>query len=143
MNVMAYEMSLREFKNNVWKDMFLFFRLPWISKVAKSFLFSLLATLLFPIALIFAQIVPFVFYKHINIIVLALPFIKDEKLLKWIKDVFLLYYYTVKEYKKFCLFRKRISRLIEDIEEHIDSLEFALNNWNEMHNVIKTIESSL
>lgn len=141
MNAMAYEMSLQEFKINVWKDMFLFFRIPWVSKIAKSFIFSVVAILLFPITLISAQFVPSVFAKHINIIVPALPFIKDKKTLHWIKDVFLLYYYTLKEYKKFSLFRTRINKLIEEIDEHIDSLEFSLNNWNEMQGVINSINN--
>jgi len=141
MNTMAYEMSLQEFKNNAWKDMFLFFRIPWVTRIAESFMFSVVSILLFPIVLIFAQIVPHVFAKHINIIIPALPFIKDEKILKWIKDVLLLYYYSLKEYKKFTVFRKRINKLIEELDEHIDSIEFSLNHWNEMQGVINSISN--
>lgn len=90
--------------------------------------------------LVFAQIAPFVFRKHLQTIFPVLPYIKDNDSLLWLKDAFMLYYYALKGYKPFCLFRKPINSLMDELDEHIDSLTFALENSNFIYTTIKGIE---
>lgn len=101
---------------------------------------SLLLPILFPFILIFAQIAPYFFKKHISIIVPALPYIEETETLKWINDVFLLYYYALKEYRQFCLFRNSINKLLEEVDEHIDSIAYVLENKAKLQNAIGAIE---
>lgn len=69
MNTMSYEMYLQEFKNNVWMDLFLFFRIPWVFKVAKSFLFSE----------VFFQFIPYYeFEKNIERLKKKYPSIEED-----------------------------------------------------------------
>lgn len=92
--------------------------------------------------LIFAQIVPFIFRKHLSTIFPALPYIEKEESLHWLRDTFLLYYYALKGYNTFCLFRKSINSLIDELDENIESLEFALEHRSSLQKTIESIEHS-
>lgn len=137
---MALEVSLAEFKNYALFDLWFSLLVQQVSKIAKSVFGYLLLTILFPLALIVAQFVPVIFGRHIKLILPHLPYIKDTKTLLWIKDIFLLYYYSLKEYRRLCLFKKGINSLIDEVDEQIDSIEFFLNNRQQLQNVIESIK---
>lgn len=75
---------------------------------------------------ILAQFVPFIFKKHLSVILPALPYLKDRKSISVLKDVFALYYYAMKGYRPASLFRRKIDAIIDELDEQIDSISFAL-----------------
>lgn len=92
--------------------------------------------------LILAQFVPFIYRKHLSVIFSALPYIMERESLSWLKDAFMLYYYSLKGYRPFCLFRGSIDTLIDELDEQIDSLSFSLENQNFLQSAIGAIEKA-
>ena len=96
----------------------------WVAVVIRV----LLSPIMYPLIFVLAQFSPFVIRKHLQTIVPHLPEITDRASLQWLKDAFTLYYFSLKEYRPFCFFRGRLDALLDDLDEDIDSLAFALEN---------------
>lgn len=56
---------------------------------------------------ILAQFVPFIFRKHLSVILPALPYLKDRKSIIMLRDIFSLYYYAMKGYRPASLSREK------------------------------------
>jgi hypothetical protein len=110
----------------------------WVAVVIRI----VLAPIVYPLVVIFAQFSPFVIKKHLQTIVPHLPEITDRSSLQWLKDAFTLYYFSLKGYRPFCLFlfRGRLDALLEDLDEEIDSLAFALENDTFLTETIEQIK---
>lgn len=139
MNTMNVTMTFNQFVVVAEKDASLFF-LQAAKNLAIWWLRIILMVFLFMPVLIVAQIVPFIFGNHLAKIFRVLPYIKEQKHLYWLRDAFQLYYFALKAYKPFCLFRKRINALMEEIDEHIDSLTYVLENQPFLQRTIEGIE---
>lgn len=100
----------------------------------------ILVGLLFIPVVIFAQIVPFLFRRHLAIIFPLLPDVKERESLAWVKEVLLLYYHVLKGYRTFCLFRRSINALMDEVDEHIDSLSYALEHAGFLQHAVEKIE---
>lgn len=85
---------------------------------------------------------PFIYRKHLSVIFSALPYIKERESLSWLKDAFMLYYYSLKGYRPFCLFRGSIDALIDELDEQVDSLSFSLENQTFLQSAIGAIEKA-
>ena len=92
----------------------------------RSWLWLLAAIFLYPLFLVFGQLAPFVFRKHLDAIKPYLPAVTDRSSLSWLKDAFTLYHMALKGYRHVCLFRGHLDALLDDLDEEIDSLEFVL-----------------
>ncbi len=77
---------------------------------------------------ILAQFVPFIFKKHLSVILPALPYLKDRKSITMLRDIFSLYYYAMKGYRPVSLFKGKIDAIIDDLDEQLDSISFALEH---------------
>lgn len=133
--------SFNQFAVVAEQDGRIFFGILQAAKSMASWWLRLILIIFLAIPLlVFAQIAPFVFRKHLQTIFPVLPYIKDQKSLFWLKDAFMLYYYALKGYKPFCLFRKPINSIMDELDEHIDSLKFALENSNFVQSAIREIE---
>ena len=108
-------------------------------KITDRWVYFIARVVLFVPVLIFAQITPFVFRRHIKVIVPLLPYIQDQKALLWIKDAFTLYYHSLKGYRPFCLFRRSINDLIDELDEHLDSISFVIENGPALRQTIDAI----
>lgn len=125
------------------KDGILFFGLLQTAKrFASWWLRAFILVFLFIPFIVFAQIVPFYFRKHLSIIFPVLPDIKDRDSLFWLRDAFSLYFYTLKGYRSLCMFRKSMDVLIDELDEHIDSISFAIENPNIINQALANAESS-
>ncbi len=101
----------------------------------------LLLLVAFPIFLVFAQIAPFIFRKHLNVITPHMANITDRAALSWLKDAFTLYFVAMKEYRRFCIFRERADALLDDLDEEIDSLKLVLDQGIMLDQVVKQIQN--
>ena len=147
MNTLNPAISLNQFAELAEQDGRIFFAiLQAVRQAAKSIVSWWLSIItiifLLPLILIFAQTVPIIFRKHLSIILPALPYIKERESLFWLKDVFQLYYYVLKGYRPFCLFRKSINFLMDEIDEHIDSLSLVLENQAFLQHATTNIEDT-
>lgn len=141
MSMLNPTISFNQFMVIAEQDGRIFFGvLQAVKSIASWWLHLILIIFLAVPLVVFAQIAPFIFRKHLQTIFPVLPYIKDKSSLIWLKDAFILYYYALKGYKPFCLFRKHINSLMEELDEHIDSLTFAMENSNFLHSAIKEIE---
>ena len=132
--------TFNEFVGLAQRDGMIFFVVVQAAKrIATAWLRTVLMVLLFLPFLCIAQIVPFVFKKHLAAIFPALPYIKDRAALNWLRDAFLLYFFSLKGYKPYCLFQGSLKVLIEELDEHIDSLTFVLENPNVLQNVERSV----
>jgi hypothetical protein len=144
MNTLNPTVSFNQFAIIAEQDGRIFFGVLQAAKSMASWWLRLILIVFLAVPLlIFAQISPFVFRKHLQTISPVLPYIKDKDSLIWLKDTFILYYFSLKDYKPFCLFRKSINSLMDELDEHIDSLTFALENSNFIHSAIKEIEQPI
>lgn len=143
MDTLNPTLSFRQFTAIAEQDGRIFFGVLQAARsMASLWLRLILIVFLSVPLLIFAQLAPFVFRKHLHTILPALPYIKEQKALFWLRDAFMLYYYALEGYKPFCLFRSPVNSLMDDLDEHIDSLTFALENSNFINGAIKEIEQS-
>ena len=69
----------------------------------------------------------------------ALPFIQDKKSLEWLKDTFRLYYFALKGYRTVALNKKSFDVLMEELDEHIDSLSYVLENHEMINSELKEL----
>jgi hypothetical protein len=101
-----------------------------IAQAARShmrwWLWLLVAVLVYPAFFVFAQVVPFVFGNHVNLIKPYLPSVTDRTSLIWLKDAFTLYHAALTDYRRVCLFRGRVDAILDELDEEIDSLELVL-----------------
>lgn len=138
---MDTSVSFNKFMSLAEQDGRIFYSMLQAAKsMAGWWLRAILLVFLFPLLLIFAQISPYIFRSPLNKIFPLLPYIKDKNSLNWLKDTFLLYYYTLKGYKPFCLFRKPVNSLMDELDEQIDSLSFSLKNQDFLQHAIENIE---
>jgi hypothetical protein len=91
---------------------------------------------------ILAQFVPFIFKKHLSVILPALPYLKDKKSISMLRDIFSLYYYAMKGYRPVSLFKGKIDAIIDELDEQIDSISFALENETFLAGEVSKIESA-
>lgn len=89
--------------------------------------------------LLIAQFVPRIFRKHLNYIYPALPYIQDKKSLEWLKDTFQLYYFSLKGYRSVALNKKSFDIMMEELDEHIDSLSYVLENHEMINGELKEL----
>jgi hypothetical protein len=87
--------------------------------------------------LVIAQFIPVVFKSHLNKIYPALPYIEDRKSLEWLRDTFRLYHFSLKVYRPVALYKKNFDSLMEELDEHIESLEYVLNNEQSISQTLK------
>ena len=97
----------------------------------------LAAIFLRPIVFLIAPIIPRIFRDHLNYIYPALPYIQDRKSLEWLRDTFLLYYFSLKGYRSAALFKNKFDLLMEELDEHIDSLNYVLENEKSISDTLK------
>ncbi|OGI39020.1 MAG: hypothetical protein A2140_07930 [Candidatus Muproteobacteria bacterium RBG_16_62_13] len=107
---------------------------------ARWWLAWVLLVVMLPFILVLAQTVPFVFRPHLAILFPLLPRVTSRVELAWAKDILTLYCETLKIYKPFCLFRRQTNELIDEIEEHLDSLEFVAANEQFLQGAVAKIE---
>jgi hypothetical protein len=124
---MNADATFNEFMGLAQQDMsFAFFQSA--KSIGKGIAWAIAAPfILLPYAIL-AQFVPFIFKKHLSIILPALPYLKDKKSISMLKDVFSLYYFAMKGYRPACLFRGKIDAIIDELDEQIDSISFALEH---------------
>lgn len=100
----------------------------------------LLRVLGFPLFLVAAQAAPFVFRRHLALVLPQLPNVTDRTDLAWVRDALTLYHESLKAYAPFCLFRRTARELLEEIDEHLDSLEFVAANDDFLRETVAKIE---
>lgn len=105
-----------------------------------SFALNVLRFLLFPVILVLAQVAPFFFKRHIDLILPHLPNITDRGALMFLRDALTVYYYGAQTWLPLTLFKKRTRALLEVLDEEIDSLKFALEHRVEIDITIEKIE---
>lgn len=138
MSTMNPTMTFNQFVEVAERDVSLFF-LQAAKNLAIWWLRIILGVFLFVPVLIIAQALPFWVGKHLADIFSILPDIKKREQLYWLRDTFQLYYETLKAYKPFCVFRKRINTLMEELDEHIDSLTYVLENQPFLERVLEKL----
>lgn len=92
-----------------------------------------------PIVVLIAQFVPYIFKKHLQLIYPALPFINERKSLEWLRDTFQLYYFALKGYRTVAINRGGFDVLMEELDEHIDSISYVLGNYETINEQLKKI----
>jgi hypothetical protein len=110
------------------------------SIVRRSAVFVLLIPL-FPVVVLFAQVVPFIFRRHLNVILPALPFIQSREDLTNLKTAFTLYFWALKGYRPFCLLRRQVDILLEDLDDEIDSIDLVIERGEELRGMVSEIQS--
>jgi len=121
----------------------------WVAKTKrnlKSILilvaFIVFSPIIIPILFIFAQVAPILFENHLDKIIPYLPYIDNFNVLSMIKDIFAIYLYTLKGYRRLCIFtRNKLDNLIEELDEHIDSLEYVIENHEVLSAAVDKIET--
>lgn len=147
--------TLNEFVSLVGQDTGKYFRLTRWAKWAgdartlahrelKAILGAILGAfvliVLFIPLVVLAQIVPTVFKKHLALVYPLLPYIEDNESLAYLRDAFLLYYHVLKGYHPFSFRRKAIRALMDELDEHIDSLSFVLENEDFLEHALEGIK---
>jgi len=121
----------------------------WIAKTKRNLIsilifigFIIISPIIIPTLFIFAQITPILFKNHLDKIIPHLPNIDDFNILSIIKDIFTIYYYALKGYRPVCIFtRNTLDELIDELDEHIDSLEYAIKNHEFLSTSVDKIEA--
>ena len=151
-NGTIYYPSYHEFLNTTkWDQIFI---IPaqakqWVAKTKRNFIFILifvgfivLSPIIIPFLFIFAQVAPILFKNHLNKIIPYLPYIDDFNVLSVIKDIFAIYFYALKDYRPFCIFtRNKLDDLVDELDEHIDSLEYVIKNHEFLSAAVDKIEA--
>jgi hypothetical protein len=97
------------------------------SQMRGSVLFLLRVLLFLPIVIL-AQFVPFIFRRHLALLIPRLPDVHNPADLAWVKDALVLYYESIKAYSPFCVFRGQMREMLDEVDEQLDSLEFAASH---------------
>lgn len=138
MSTMNPTMTFNQFVEVAERDASLFL-LQAAKNLAIWWLRIILGVFLLVPSLFLAQIVPFYVGKHLAEIFSILPDIKRREQLYWLRDTFQLYYVALKGYKPLCLFQKRINALMEELDEHIDSITYVLENQPFLERVLEKL----
>ena len=110
--------------------------------VGKGVAWLAVAPFIFIVYVILAQFLPFIFKKHLSVILPALPYLKDRKSISMLRDIFSLYYYAMKGYRPVSLFKGKIDAIIDELDEQLDSISFALENEAFLAGEVEKIESA-
>lgn len=94
----------------------------------------------YPVFLILAQFVPFIFERHLTLLIPRLPDVQASEDLALVKDALTLYHESLKAYSTFCIFRRKAAEMLEGIDEQLDSLEFISRNKEFLDGAIAHIE---
>lgn len=100
----------------------------------------ILRAVVFPFFVVLAQFVPFIYSRHIALLVPLLPDVQSPRDLAFAKDALTLYHVSLKEYSRFCLFQRRAEATLDEIEEQLDSLEFVTANKEFLDRAVAQIE---
>ena len=150
-NDTIYYPSYHEFLNRTkWDQIFI---IPvqvkqWVAKTKRNLIsilifvgFIVLSPIIIPLLFTFAQVAPILFKNHLDKIIPYLPDIDDFNVLSVIKDIFAIYFYALKDYRPFCIFtRNKLDDLVDELDEHIDSLEYVLKNHELLSTAVDKIE---
>ncbi len=132
--------ALREFSQYAEHDAAMFNVAQTVATRLRGLVWIILRVILFVPFLVFAQVTPFMFRRHLALILPHLPDVTDPKDLAWLKDAFTLYYVTLEEYRPYCLFRRTTRELLDELDEQIDSLEFVTTHAEFLRETIDHIE---
>ena len=133
-------LALREFSQRAEQDAAFFNVSQTINSGLRGIVWSVVRVLMLIPFLIFAQVAPFALRRHVALILPHLPEVTDPHDLAWVKDVFTLYYETLKGYQPYCLFRPTTRDLLDKLDEQIDSLEFVIDNAAFLRETLDQIE---
>lgn len=100
----------------------------------------ILSVLVYPIFVVIAQFVPFVFRRHLALLTPHLPEVRSANDLAVARDALLLYHECLKLYARYCFFSKDADEVLDDIGEHLDSLEFVTGNKEFLDKAVAQIE---
>lgn len=103
-------------------------------------LVRLLRVVVYPIFLVLAQFVPFIFRQHLALLIPRLPDISAPADLAFAKDALLLYHESMKAYGRFCVFRRLARDVLDEIDEQLDSLEFVTSNKEFLDKAVADIQ---
>lgn len=151
-NGTIYYPSYHEFLNRTkWDQIFI---IPaqvkqWVVKTKRNLIsilifigFIVLSPITVPTLFIFAQVAPILFKNHLDKIIPHLPYIDDFNVLSVIKDIFAIYFYALKSYRPFCVFtRNKLDDLVDELDEHIDSLEYVVKKHELLSTAVDKIEA--
>lgn len=108
---------------------FAFFNVAQIARSQLRWSFRLLMLVFVAVPFfVCAQVVPFVYRRHLALLVPQLPHIQSEVDFAFVKDALTLYYFSLREYARYCLFKRQALDLLDEIEEQLDSIEFVSAN---------------
>lgn len=137
---MNASIALREFSQRAEHDAAFFNVSQTINSGLRGLVWILLRVVLFVPFVAFAQVTPFVFRRHLALILPHLPEVTDPQDLAWLKDAFTLYHETLKGYQPYCLFRHTTRETLDELDEQIDSLEFVITNAAFLRETLDQIE---
>jgi len=106
----------------------------------RGWLLFVLRVLLFVRIVVLAQFVPFVFRRHLALLIPSLPNVHSPADLAWVRDALVLYHESLKAYARFCLFRSQINEMLDEVDEHLDSLEFVASHKDFLDKATAQIE---
>lgn len=138
---MNADATFNEFMGLAQQDMS-FAMVQSAKSVGKGVAWLVVAPFIFIVYAILAQFVPFIFKKHLSVILPALPYLKDRKSIAALRDIFSLYYYAMKGYRPASLFRGKIDAIIDELDEQIDSISFVLEHEAFIAGEVGKIESA-
>lgn len=87
-----------------------------------------------------AQFVPFIFRRHLALLIPSLPDVHSPADLAWVKDALVLYHESLRAYSRFSAFRREANDMLEEIDEQIDSLEFIAGHRDFLDKATAQIE---
>jgi hypothetical protein len=132
--------ALQPFVQAVARDWPLFNFAQAAAVQMRSGVVLMLRVLLFAPFLVVAQFVPFIFRRHLRLLMPLLPDVKSEADLAWVKDVLVICYESLKAYNYFCVFRPQMRAMLDQVDEHLDSLEFIAPNREFLESAVARIE---
>jgi len=143
MNAMNAAVTLEQFERFAQQDAAFLGLVQSVKGFAIWWLRLILLVSLGWLVFLLAQfIVPKVFKKHLNQIYPALPYIKDKKSLGWLRDTFELYFFTLKGYRSICWSKREYDMMMDELDEHIDSLDYVLRNEAALNDAVAQIPAS-
>jgi hypothetical protein len=133
--------ALHPFLEAAERDFALFNVAQLAASHVRWWLVLLLWVILFPIAILpLAQVVPFLFRRHVALAIPHLPNIDNPADLAWVKDVLTLYHESLKVYARFSLFRRQAQDVLDELDEELDSLEFVTTHKDFLDKAVAQIE---
>lgn len=132
--------ALHPFVQAVQRDWPLFNVAQLAASKMHSGLVLVLRILAFFPFLLLAQVVPFIFRRHLALLIPGLPNVQSPGDLAWVKDALVLYHESLKAYSRFSVFRAQANEMLEEIDEHLDSLEFITSHKDFLDRATAQIE---